>query len=49
MFQVTLFLLSIHKNGDYLEDAEKFNPDRWMVKDFEPKKYSFITVCLVED
>ena len=40
MFQVNA--VSIHKNGDYWEDPETFNPDRWMVEGFEPKKYSFI-------
>ncbi|GET00934.1 cytochrome P450 [Rhizophagus clarus] len=40
MFQVNS--ISIHKNKDYWEDPETFNPDRWMVEDFEPKKYSFI-------
>ncbi|CAI2170881.1 3493_t:CDS:2 [Funneliformis geosporum] len=34
--------VSIHKHNDYWEEPEKFNPDRWMVKGFEPKKYSFI-------
>ncbi|CAI2196850.1 6075_t:CDS:2, partial [Funneliformis geosporum] len=33
---------SIHKNKDYWEEPERFNPDRWMIKDFEPKKFSFI-------
>ena len=40
MFQVNAVF--IHKNGDYWEDPETFNPDRWMVEGFEPKKYSFI-------
>ena len=40
MFQVDA--ISIHKNSDYWEDPEKFNPDRWLVEGFEPKKYSFI-------
>jgi len=34
--------VSIHKHKDYWEEPEKFNPDRWMVKSFEPEKYSFI-------
>src|ERR1700722_4231751 len=33
---------TIHYNKDYWEDPDKFNPDRWMVEGFEPKKYSFI-------
>ncbi|PKC03649.1 cytochrome P450 [Rhizophagus irregularis] len=40
MFQVNA--VSIHKNKNYWEDPETFNPDRWMVEGFEPKKYSFI-------
>ena len=40
VFQVNS--VSIHKHGDYWEDPETFNPDRWMVEGFEPKKYSFI-------
>jgi cytochrome P450 len=39
LFQVNS--ISIHKNKDYWEDPEKFNPERWMVENFEPKKYSF--------
>jgi cytochrome P450 len=33
---------AIHNNGDYREEPDKFNPDRWAVKGFEPKKNSFI-------
>src|SRR6266498_5554473 len=33
---------AIHINKDYWEDPSKFNPDRWLVEGFEPKKYSFI-------
>ncbi|PKC66473.1 cytochrome P450 [Rhizophagus irregularis] len=40
MFQVNA--ISIHKSKDYWEDPETFNPDRWMVEGFEPKKNSFI-------
>ncbi|CAG8571222.1 8965_t:CDS:2 [Funneliformis caledonium] len=40
MFHVSA--VTIHKHHDYWEEPEKFNPDRWMVKGFEPKKYSFI-------
>src|SRR5271154_4021566 len=40
MFQVSA--VAIHKHKDYWEEPEKFNPDRWMVEGFEPKKYSFI-------
>ncbi|RGB27687.1 cytochrome P450, partial [Rhizophagus diaphanus] len=41
----TLFRINldaIHYNKDYWKDPDKFNPDRWMVEGFEPKKYSFI-------
>jgi cytochrome P450 len=34
---------AIHHNSDYWEDPDKFNPDRWLVEGFEPKKNSFIT------
>ena len=27
---------------DYLDEPDKFNPDRWMTEGFEPKKNSFI-------
>ncbi|CAB4399728.1 unnamed protein product [Rhizophagus irregularis] len=33
---------AVHGNKDHWEDADKFNPDRWMDEEFEPKKYSFI-------
>jgi cytochrome P450 len=41
----TLFLVNItavHNNEDYWEEPNKFNPDRWMAENFEPKKNSFI-------
>ncbi|CAB4408556.1 unnamed protein product [Rhizophagus irregularis] len=41
----TLFLINIkaiHNCDDYWEEPNKFNPDRWMVENFEPKKNSFI-------
>ncbi|RGB28475.1 cytochrome P450 [Rhizophagus diaphanus] len=41
----TLFIINvkaIHNNGYYWEEPNKFNPDRWMVENFEPKKNSFI-------
>ncbi|GES83738.1 cytochrome P450 [Rhizophagus clarus] len=28
--------------GEYWDEPDKFNPDRWMVEGFEPKKNSFI-------
>ncbi|PKC75548.1 cytochrome P450 [Rhizophagus irregularis] len=40
----SLFLInvkSVHNNDDYWEEPNKFNPDRWIVKNFEPKKGSF--------
>lgn len=33
---------AIQHNNDYWENPDKFNPDRWMVEGFEPKKHSFI-------
>ncbi|PKB99516.1 hypothetical protein RhiirA5_461520 [Rhizophagus irregularis] len=33
---------AIHNNEEYWEELNKFNPDKWMVKGFEPKKNSFI-------
>ncbi len=33
---------AIHRHNDYWEEPEKFNPDRWMVEGYEPKKYAFI-------
>ncbi|PKY30876.1 cytochrome P450 [Rhizophagus irregularis] len=41
----TMFRISIdaiQQNEEYWEEAKKFNPDRWMVEGFEPKKNSFI-------
>jgi cytochrome P450 len=41
----TFFIIdirAIHNNEDYWEEPNKFNPDRWMVENFEPKKNSFI-------
>ncbi|PKK72274.1 cytochrome P450 [Rhizophagus irregularis] len=41
----SLFLInvkSVHNNDDYWEEPNKFNPDRWIVKNFEPKKGSFL-------
>jgi cytochrome P450 len=41
----TFFLINIsaiHNNEDYWEEPNKFNPDRWMAENFEPKKNSFI-------
>src|ERR1051325_6169566 len=40
MFQMNAVTIHKHK-GDW-EDPEKFNPDRWLVEGFEPKKYSFV-------
>ncbi|GBB92218.1 hypothetical protein RclHR1_19870004 [Rhizophagus clarus] len=33
---------AIHNNGEYWDDPDKFNPDRWIIEGFEPKKNSFI-------
>jgi cytochrome P450 len=33
---------AVHGNKKDWEEADKFNPDRWLDKGFEPKKYSFI-------
>ncbi|GES83213.1 cytochrome P450 [Rhizophagus clarus] len=33
---------AIHHNNEYWEEPEKFNPERWLNEDFEPKKNSFI-------
>jgi cytochrome P450 len=33
---------AIHHNNDYWEDPDKFDPDRWLVEGFEPKKNPFI-------
>jgi hypothetical protein len=32
---------AIANNEDYWEESDKFNPDRWMIKDFVPKKTFF--------
>ncbi|GBB84830.1 hypothetical protein RclHR1_01140019 [Rhizophagus clarus] len=40
---VRISIDAIHHNNEYWEDPENFNPDRWMVEGFEPKKNSFIT------
>ncbi|EXX58609.1 sterol 14-demethylase [Rhizophagus irregularis DAOM 197198w] len=40
----TMFLINIkaiHNNDDDWEEPNKFNPDRWMDENFEPKKNSF--------
>jgi cytochrome P450 len=40
----TLFLINVsatHSNEDYWKEPNKFNPDRWMAENFEPKN-SFI-------
>ncbi|RGB21982.1 cytochrome P450, partial [Rhizophagus diaphanus] len=34
---------AVHGNKNHWENSDKFNPDRWMDKEFKPKKYSFIT------
>ncbi|GBB92031.1 hypothetical protein RclHR1_19550003 [Rhizophagus clarus] len=33
---------AIHHGEDYWEEPNKFNPERWLVEDFEPKDNSFI-------
>ncbi|GBC05466.1 hypothetical protein RclHR1_06240002 [Rhizophagus clarus] len=33
---------AIHHNKEYWDEPDKFNPDRWLAEDFEPKKNSFI-------
>ncbi|GBB88002.1 hypothetical protein RclHR1_14500004 [Rhizophagus clarus] len=33
---------AIHNSGEYWDDPDKFNPDRWIIEGFEPKKNSFI-------
>ncbi|PKY52694.1 cytochrome P450, partial [Rhizophagus irregularis] len=41
----SLFLINVkavHNNDDYWEEPNKFNPDRWIVENFEPKKSSFL-------
>jgi cytochrome P450 len=41
----TLFLINItavHNDENYWEEPNRFNPDRWMAENFEPKKNSFI-------
>ncbi|GBC05471.1 hypothetical protein RclHR1_06240007 [Rhizophagus clarus] len=41
----TLFRINIdaiHHNKEYWDEPDKFNPDRWLAEDFEPKKNSFI-------
>jgi cytochrome P450 len=41
----TFFLVNItavHNDESYWEEPNKFNPDRWMVENFEPKKNSFV-------
>ncbi|CAB4395418.1 unnamed protein product [Rhizophagus irregularis] len=40
MFQINA--VTIHRLNSHWEEADKFNPDRWMDKGFEPDKYSFI-------
>ncbi|RGB29057.1 cytochrome P450 [Rhizophagus diaphanus] len=40
MFRINID--AIHHNEEYWEEPNKFNPDRWMVEGFEPKKNSFI-------
>ncbi|RGB33670.1 cytochrome P450, partial [Rhizophagus diaphanus] len=33
---------AIHNNDNYWKEPNKFNPDRWMDENFEPKKYTYI-------
>ncbi|PKK57449.1 cytochrome P450 [Rhizophagus irregularis DAOM 181602=DAOM 197198] len=40
MFQINVS--AIHNNDDYWKEPNKFNPDRWMDENFEPKKYTYI-------
>ncbi|RGB33673.1 cytochrome P450, partial [Rhizophagus diaphanus] len=37
-----IYIDAIHYNKDFWEEPYKFNPDRWMDENFEPKKNSFI-------
>jgi cytochrome P450 len=39
-FVINITAVQNHRN--YWEEPNKFNPDRWMVENFEPKKHSFI-------
>ncbi|GBB88003.1 hypothetical protein RclHR1_14500005 [Rhizophagus clarus] len=39
---IRIHIKAIHDNEEYWDEPEKFNPDRWMVEGFEPKKNSFI-------
>ncbi|GBB90962.1 hypothetical protein RclHR1_18010008 [Rhizophagus clarus] len=40
MFQVNVNAL--HDDSDYWKEPNKFNPDRWLVENFEPNKNSFM-------
>ncbi|GBC01273.1 hypothetical protein RclHR1_04120003 [Rhizophagus clarus] len=40
MFRINID--AIHYTGDYWEEPDKFNPDRWLVEGSEPKKFSFL-------
>ncbi|PKY56552.1 cytochrome P450 [Rhizophagus irregularis] len=41
-----LFLINIKAiHNNYWEEPNKFNPDRWMVENFEPNKNSFLVFC----
>ncbi|PKC60243.1 cytochrome P450, partial [Rhizophagus irregularis] len=33
---------AMNLNEDYWDEPNKFNPDRWMVEGFEPKKKAFV-------